>query len=292
SLLGYQRAEETTADQSAIRYLDATGQSAKGMLTTFGRFQSALSLTGARVDPYRVSHPMPRERIANLETMAKASSNYDKTDSASLQLRHDLMRAKIAVFTQGPGGLSRIGRKVDPLAIQYGQAVAAYLSGSPKNAIAKAEALEKAAPKNPYFVELKGDSLIKANRPKDAAAAYQKAIKLDPNRSSMLQVSLGQALVAAGDTASAEKAVKVLKAGLADDKENAAGYQYLAQAYGMLGQVGQADLAIADQQFYLGKYFDASVFATRAQKQLKAGSPEWLRAQDIIRFKQPKAKRG
>lgn len=292
SLLSYQRTEEITADRSAIRYLEATGQSSKGILKTFQRFQSALSLSGSRVDPYLISHPLPRERIANLEDLAHASQNFDKPDSAALQLRHDMMRAKIAVFTGGPGGLSRLGRKLDPLAVQYGQAVAAYLSGSPKNAVTKAAALEKSNPKNPYFAELRGDALIKANKPKEAAAAYQKAIKLDPARSGILQIALGQALVAAGDPDSAQKAVSVLKTGLTRDKENAAGYQYLAQAYGMLGQVGQADLAIADQQFYLGKYFDAQVFATRAQKRLQRGTPEWLRAQDIISYKAPKKKRG
>ena len=71
-LLGYQRTEETTADRSAITYLEATGQSAKGMLKTFERFQSALSLSGAQVDPYQISHPMPRDRIANLEDAGEA----------------------------------------------------------------------------------------------------------------------------------------------------------------------------------------------------------------------------
>ena len=56
SLLSYQRGEEITADRSAITYLNATGQSGMGMLKTFERFQSALSLSGAQVDPYRISH--------------------------------------------------------------------------------------------------------------------------------------------------------------------------------------------------------------------------------------------
>jgi predicted Zn-dependent protease len=290
SLLGYQRAEEATADQSAIRYLEATGQSAKGMLKTFGRFQNALALSGARVDPYQISHPMPLDRISSLETMAKRSANFEKADSTALRLRHDMMRAKIAVFMNGAGGLSRVSRKLDPLAIQYGQALSAYLNGNPRSAVAKAEALEKTNPKNPYFAELKGDSLIKANKPREAAVAYQRAIKLDPARSGMLQIALGQAYVASGDSDSAAKAVAILKQGLARDKENAAGYQYLAQAYGLLGQVGEADLAIADQQFYLGKYFDAQVFATRALQNLKRGTPEWIRANDIIGFKPPKKK--
>ena len=49
SLLSYQRGEEITADRSAVTYLNSTGQSGKGMLKTFERFQSALSLSGAQV---------------------------------------------------------------------------------------------------------------------------------------------------------------------------------------------------------------------------------------------------
>ena len=38
SLLAYQRGEEQAADRMAVRFLSATRQSAKGMLTTFERF--------------------------------------------------------------------------------------------------------------------------------------------------------------------------------------------------------------------------------------------------------------
>ena len=68
--------------------------------------------------------------------------------------------------------------------------------------------------------------------------------------------------------------------------------------YGVLKKLGwdkdltEAELAIADQNFYSGNYFDAQVFATRAQQKLKRGTPAWLRAQDIIAFKAPRRKRG
>ncbi len=90
-LLGYQRSEETRADRSAVTYLEATGQSTKGMLKTFGRFQNALSLSGTRVDPYQVSHPMPQDRISNLETLAEGSKYYDADGfaHAAAAPRHD-----------------------------------------------------------------------------------------------------------------------------------------------------------------------------------------------------------
>lgn len=287
-LLGYQRTEEATADRSAITYLEATGQSAKGMLTTFGRFASALSLSGANVDPYQISHPMPRERIANLETLAKKSRFYDARDPQSLQLRHDMMRAKIAVYTQGQAAASRLFRK-DPrgLPMLYGDAMATYLYGNPRSALQKVEALIKANPKNPYFHELRGDILIKANKPAEAAQAYAAAVKLDPAKSGILQVAYGQALLATAKPDAVRKAVSEIRKGLDRDRENISAYRYLAQAYGQLGEIGEAELATAEGYFYSGVYHDAKVFAARAQTKLKRGSPGWVRAQDIINYKAP-----
>ncbi len=291
-LLGYQRTEEATADRSALDYLEATGQSAKGMLTTFARFASALSLSGAKVDPYQVSHPMPRDRIANLQTLAEKSPYFDKKDPEGLQLRHDMIRAKIAVYTQGQAAASRLFRK-DPrgLAMMYGDAIATYLYGNPKSALQKVDALIKAHPKNPYFHELRGDILIKANKPAEAAQAYASAVKLDPAKSGILQVSYGQALLATGKPDAVQKAVAEIRKGLDRDRENISAYRYLAQAYGQLGEVGEAELATAEGYFYSGVYQDAKVFAARAQQKLKRGSPAWVRAQDIINYKAPGKKK-
>jgi len=289
SLLIYQRTEEAAADRSALTYLERTKQSAKGMLTTFRRFQGAMSLAGTQADPYLQSHPMPQDRIESLQTLARSSPYFDATDSPQLQIRHDLVRAKIAAFTGSSATAAQLWRKEPTgLAASYGDAISTYLNGSLKSALSKTDALIKAMPKHPYFYELRGDIFFKANRPKDAAASYAKAISLDPVKSSLLQLSYGQALVATGDPDSMQKAVTTLKAALDRDKENVDGYRYLAQAYGTLGDIGQAQLATAEGYYYAGGYKDAKIFAARAQQVLKRGSPGWVRAQDIINFKIPK----
>ncbi|UDL90950.1 M48 family metalloprotease [Mesorhizobium sp. PAMC28654] len=288
SILAYQRGEEVTADRSAITYLNATGQSGMGMLKTFARFQSALSLSGTQIDPYRISHPMPQERIANLEVLVKQSPYIDKVDPPALQQRHDMMRVKIAAYMEGQAALSRLVRKMPgSLAAQYGDAQVTYLYGNLGAALTKTNALIKTQPKNPYFQELRGDILMKANKPKDAAEAYAKAVSLDPARSGLLPVSYGQALMAVGTPDSLKKAVAQINNGLGRDKENADGYRYLAQAYGELGNVTSAELATAEGHFYSGNYKDAKIFAMRAQKTLKRGEPDWLRAQDIINYTPP-----
>lgn len=286
SLLNYQRTEEMTADRMAINYLNATGQSAKGMLDTFGRFASALSLSGTQIDQYRISHPLPRERIANLDELARKSPNFAKTDPAALQMRHDMARAKIAAYTGNSNALARTFRNnPGSPAAKYGNAISTFLSGSARSALPKIDALIKSDPKNPYYHEMRGEILLKANDPRGAAKSYLTAANLDPNKSPLLRMNYGRALMLTGDKAGMANAIKELKVGIASDPEFPSGYGYLAQAYGQTGNVGLADLATADMNFYSGNMQQAQIFAIRAQKQFKPGSPEWLRAQDILSAK-------
>ncbi len=288
-LLSYQRSEEATADRTAIDYLNKTGQSAKGMLTTFQRLAGGMALAGVNVDPYQVSHPLPRERIANLEELARKSPYFDRKDPSELQLRHDMMRAKVAAYTEGAQAVPRLFRK-DPNGIpaRYGNAISTYLTGNPRDALKKADALISSMPRNPYLQELRGDILIKLNRAEEAANAYAKAIALAPGTPGLLQVGYGQALLATGKPTLVKKAASELATGLSREPEFANGYRYLAQAYGQSGDIAAADLATAEGHFHSGQYRDAKIFAMRAQQKMKRGSPGWLRAQDIVQYKQPR----
>ncbi len=289
SVLNYQRTEEMTADRLAVNYLNATGQSTKGMLDTFERFASALSLTGTQIDQYRISHPLPRERIANLEELARKSPYFNKADSPALQMRHDMARAKIAAYSGNMGALQRMFRS-NPggLPARYGNAITTFLNGSARAALPKFDTLIKEQPKNPYFQEMRGEVLLKANDAAGAAKAFQKAVSLDPRKSPLLRMSYGRALMLTGAKANMPTAIKEIKAGIASDPEFPGGYGYLAQAYGQQGDMALADLATADMNYYSGKLQQAQIFAIRAQKQMKPRSPEWLRAQDIINAKKSK----
>ncbi len=289
SLLGYQRTEELAADRSALEYLRNTNQSAEGMLKTFSRFASALALSGARIDPYQISHPMPRERIANLEVVARESPYFDNKDPASLQARHDLMRAKIAVYTEGPSATARLFR-YDPVGLpaRYADVVNTHLRGSPTNALSKVDALLKDYPKNPYFHEMRGEILMRANKPSEAAKAYSTALSLSPGKQELIQIQRGKALIATGDDAAIRQAVKEIREALRRDGDNPDAYFHLAQAYGRLGDVAEAELATAEAHFYSASYKEARIFAARAQQKFKTGAPGWVRAQDIINMKPPR----
>jgi predicted Zn-dependent protease len=289
SILAYQRTEEITADRSAVTYLDKTGQSAKGMLVTFQRFQTSLALSGTRVDPYKISHPLPRERIANLEDLAQRSPNFGKTDSAALQARHDLARAKVAAYSGNINTVRRLFRdRPDSIGLKYGEAISTFLQGSSKEALKKFDALAKQMPQNGYVHEIRGEILLKTSRPAEAAKAFRTALKLDPGKGTTIQIGLGQSLLLSGDP---NGAIKELGEALRRDKTNALGYEYLARAYAQTGRESDAQLATAQMYFYNGAIKDARIFAARAQQGFKKGSPGWLRADDIIKSGSKPAKK-
>src|SRR5439155_6841342 len=61
-LLAYVRTQEDAADRAGVKFLTATGQSAKGMHDSFKRLADQIRYQAQYIDPYFQSHPMPDER--------------------------------------------------------------------------------------------------------------------------------------------------------------------------------------------------------------------------------------
>ena len=282
-LFAYQRTEETTADRSALTYLRKTEQSPKGLLDSFEGLMRKNMLAGVSRDRYLSSHPAPQERIGFLQTAAHESPFFDKKDSPSLQLRHDLARAKIAAYNGGATQVRRtFGRDLHTLPALYGDAVATHLAGSPKAALDKIDALIAKDPSNAWFHEFRGEVLMTAGRSAEAATAFQKAAKLDKSKSGLIQASIGQAIVTGGRRDQMKEAVAQIERGLEADPGNSSAYRFLAMAYGNLGQIGDAELATAEGYWEAGNFRQAKIFAARAQQKFRPQTPQWRRAQDIL----------
>jgi predicted Zn-dependent protease len=288
SFLAYQRGEEESADRAALKYLDKTKQSAKGMIRVFERFADQQLLSARFADPYAQSHPMPRDRIAQLEERARKSPYFDAVDPPALQARHDLVRAKLIAFTEAPASIVRRYPATDQsLPAHYARAVLAHRIRDPQSAQRELDALIKAQPTNAFFWELKGQALLETGRPKEAIAALRKAVALAPN-APLIRTMLGEAMVATGDRSLADEAVGQLNRGLATDSLGGMSYRQLATAYAQRGEIGMADLATARGLMAEGNIDAARRYAARAQTKLKPGSPAWLQADDIVSYKPAK----
>lgn len=283
NLLSYRRSEEMNADQAAARYLDATGQSIQGMLTTFERFSRSLSLAGVQVDQYQISHPLPRERIALLEELARKSRHFEARDPARLVQRHDLARAKIAAYSGGAQAVARLfSDDRGSLAARYGDAIATDLSGNSAASLDKLDALIREQPKNPYFHEFRGEVLLKLRRNDEAVKAFRSAVSLDPAKSPLIRARLGFALVNTGNPGNMGGAIDELRAAVQADPDNFNAYRTLSQAYGLAGDIANAELVMAEGNFRAGNTREAKVFAARALQKLPKGSPGAIRANDIL----------
>jgi predicted Zn-dependent protease len=284
NLLSYVRAQESSADQAAIKFLDETGQSGRGMLTLFQKLanQSMGSLKNA--NPYVMTHPMPLDRIRNLELSVKKSPFYDRQDPEDLLLRHRLMQAKLLGFLSGPQQVfQQYPTKDKSLPARYARAIAAYRMGDLKNALRDLNALTEAQPGYAYFWELKGQALLESGRAAEAVPPLQKAAKLT-NGNGLIQIMLAKALLQDENRANAEAALKVLRGSMKSERDTPILHAQMAIAYARLGNIPLADLATAEAAILRGDKELASQKAQLAAQKLKHGSPEWIRAKDILNF--------
>lgn len=287
SLLYYQRQQEEQADRAGVQFLTQTGQSAKGMYDTFKRFADQMLFTSRDVDPYVQSHPMPTERVAALEVIAKQNPYWDKKDSAELQFRHDMMRAKLSGFTERPDTVARRYPLSDTsLPGRYARAIVAYRFYDQRNAMAQIDSLIQAQPNNPYFHELKGQALLETGHPAEAIAPLRHAASMVP-QPALIQIMLGQALVATNDAKYADEAITMLRNALSREPDTPQGYAQLAMAYGRKGDLAQADLASAQSAFTRGDIKTARELAARAKMRFPVGTPGWVTAEDIVNVKPP-----
>lgn len=287
TLLEYQRAQEAAADQAALKYLNRTGQSARGMIEMFQKLADNALLSLRNVDPYSLSHPAPRSRIAFLEQNVGKSRFYNKKDPAALLLRHRLMHAKLRGFKSSAQAVFRRYPTSDTsLPARYARAIAYYRNVDFKRAIREIDGLIKSQPKNPYFWELKGQALFENGRAKRAIAPLKKAVALAPN-AGLIRIMLAQVMLAANKNGS-RSVIRHLAIARRSEPDSPSLYRFLARAHARLGNIGQADLASAERAFRLGDLELAHARARKAKLKLKKSSPGWLRANDILNFKKRK----
>ncbi|MFN3867813.1 MAG: M48 family metalloprotease [Hyphomicrobiaceae bacterium] len=287
SLLAERRSQEAAADQAGLKYLNETEQSGLGMLETFERFAQQEYISDAQKDVFARSHPVAADRIARLRQLVQNNQHYAKKDKPELLLRHNLMRAKLSGYLENPRVVfNRYPETDKSLPARYARAVARYFQGGPQGverAMADTDDLIRERPDYPYFWELKGDLLMRAGRAAQAIEPLRRALKLADN-APLIQVQLATALQSIGDEKSVKESIELLRKAVINDV-NPRGHRLLATAYYKQGRLPLADAETAQAYFLEGNIQQAQIFAKRAQRELKQGSPEWLRNDDIINYK-------
>jgi predicted Zn-dependent protease len=293
AFLRERQAQEAAADQAGLELLRKTQQSGRGMLETFERLAEDNRFTSG--DTYKRTHPLERTRINLLREKAQQSEFFNKQDPAELQLRHDLVKAKLNGYLNTPQTVFNMYPASDKsLPARYARAIARLQQGKTGNwesAVADIDALIRDQPANPYFQEVKGDFLMKYGQAAKAISAFRRAVELSKS-APQIETQLAKAIIQSNDVSLMGEAVQRLKNALRgeDDSEKQAGtyietYRLLSQAYGAKKLNAEAALAQAEAEVRIGNVKLARERAIIAQRSFKPGSADWLRADDIVNIR-------
>jgi predicted Zn-dependent protease len=281
--LRYSRAQEAAADQSALRTLEATGQSTRGLLTFIDKLGDQELLVAESQDPYARTHPLWAERADALRAHVEGSRFRDTTDSPRNTVLHARMKAKLVGYLKGlPQTLRRYPLSDSSLPARYARAVAYHRERQSDKSIEILDGLLDENPDDPYFHELKGQILLESRRIEAAIPSYQRAVDLDGGNA-LLRMGLGQAQVSADGAQHVAQAIENLKIATRIEPHTPGVWRWLAMAYGRDQQLAMAALATAERYVLLGRYRDAKLQASRALKGLSKSSPAYIRGLDLER---------
>ncbi len=282
-LMSYSRGQEAAADQAGVTFLEDNGYSARGLMEFFDIIRVEEQKYGGNGSLYLRSHPLNEERITFVAAHLKTSKYTNAKLSAELIDRHERMRAKLIGFLMPPKRVLEVYYPDEKTKYaRYARAIAYYRMANLTAALPLIDGLIAELPNDPYFHELRGQTLFDNGRMAESLPSYTKAVQLAPEEP-LLQAEIARVQIELNNQALLPEAIEHLKESVARDDEEPGPWRLLAIAYGRLGDMGNSSLYLAESALRRGAAREAQVQAKRAQGVLTYGSPGWLRAQDIER---------
>jgi predicted Zn-dependent protease len=283
-LYAFTRAQEQSADQAAMLYLDRLGWSGSGLSRLLARLREQEILTTSRQDPYFRTHPLSRDRMEFVQDWVGRSRAGDAAFPPAMVAGFAMVKAKLDGFIDPPLATLRrypesaAGSAMDAPA-RYARAIALHRSGRADAALAVLGPLAREQPGNPWLRELQGQILFEAGRLREAIGPLREAVQLAPGEP-LVRTLLGRALLETNDPMLIRAAAAEFEASLMQERDSPFIWRQLGIAQGRLGLMPEADLALAEEAMLLGDFPEARFLARRAEEALPPG-PLRLRAQDL-----------
>jgi predicted Zn-dependent protease len=281
--LAYSREQESRTDQAGAVFLEKAGVSGQGSIRFFRKLQNQeFRLAIPQDNAYARTHPLSGDRIAALENVYRSSPNWDKPIDPALQERFLRIKAKLFGFVEQPSRTFQKYPETDTsVPARYARAYAWHKNAFPDKAAAEVDGLLATAPDDPYFLELKGQVLLESGRVEESIPPLRRAVALAPDQP-LIAGLLGHALISTEKPENAAEAKTVLRAAVARDNRNPFAWYQLGIAYARDGDEARAALATAEQHNLTGRPQLALASARTAMAGLAPGTPDWIRAQDIL----------
>ena len=277
-LLAHNRIEESAADQSALRFMNAAKIDPVAMAEVFELFIGQSNLSEEYQDPYTRSHPLNRDRIRIVNAYAANATSY--LPDAAQAYWFSRIQGKLSGFLRAPQWTMRRATGSSDVDLMR-RAIAEHRSGRSSSAQKTMAQLITTHPNDAFYRELQGQILLESRKFSTATKAYASAADLAPSNALILG-GYGRSLLARNIKNSNTQALKILQKARNLDSRDARILRDIGTAYARSGQQGQAVLAIAEHNALKGNMKNAAIQAKRAEGLLPRGSAAWQRAQDIL----------
>ncbi|MFC7331862.1 M48 family metalloprotease [Rhodocista pekingensis] len=281
TFFSFSRTQEGSADEFAMSTLEKIGWSSRGLLAFMEKLASQELVPESRQVEYVRTHPLTRNRIEVIKHFVERESKHsDSPLPAEFTEMHARMKAKLVGFLRPDLALRRYTEADRSVAGRYGRAIGLYQKGEIGKALEILDGLLAAEPTNPYFHELRGQILFENGRAAEAVPSYRRAVELLPE-SGLLRSALAHALLEVQDDRLLDEAIANLQAAALKERYSSFIWRLLASAYSRADNQPLLAYSMAEEALARGDVRAAKFHADRAEQLLPAGSPEWIRAQDI-----------
>jgi predicted Zn-dependent protease len=280
--LAFNRVQESAADQAGASYLNKAGITGRGSLAFFKKLQNQEFRYGIpQTNDYPRTHPLSGERIQALEEVYSKAPAWDTKPDPAIEERFQRVKAKLSGFVEDPKRtLVSYPERDKTIPARYARAYAWHKSAYPDKAAAEVDALLAARPRDPYFLELKGQILLESGKPREALESLRQAITLAPNQP-LIAALFGHALISTEDPEHFAEAKRILRSAIVRDNTNPFAWYQLGIVYDREGDRARAALATAERYNLENQPRLALANAEHAMAAIPMGSPDWIRAQDI-----------
>ena len=273
--LKYSRQQEYEADMAAVRLMESSGQSSKGLLEVFQKIRASSRVYGDELNRLDLTHDLPEERINLLEIKISEQKSFKKVDSQELIHKYNLVKAKLIGYL----GL-RDNYDVGSLYSKYINAIRYYQKGKldlAESAMTDIIEIEE----SPYFFEFLAQIYRDKFEFEKSLEYIEKSINSLSIRDPQIEMLYADILINIGDTKSILKGIDILESSSINTIMRPKIHWQLSKAYYEIDNISKADLNIAKYYSLIGDLDSAKRFSERAKQGLQYSSPDWFAADDI-----------
>ena len=252
---GHSRIQESAADQAGLKYLAGTDINPQGIVSFLGKLEGQELLPASQQSEYMRTHPLTRNRIDTMRVAVQNLSNNNPLGVSDKQADFDFIKAKLMAFRE-PQMVSRYyDANSDKDVDLYANGIMQYQKKNFDESISIFDRLINQNPKNPYFIEMKAQTLRDAGRLSESEVAYKKTLSMMTGDAPLIQNALAHVMIE--QQKSGADIEDLLLSSIQSDSRDSEAYRLMATLKGRKGLEAEAQYYMAERATLNGRKSEA-----------------------------------